>query len=68
MKINSDHVHTFPRSKVYKFKAVREYLKDIPNTVSTSCLKKIVCQQFSITEKQFYYNNTLAKNSNISFE
>ena len=54
------HLHQLPKCKKFQFSVVSQYLQTIPITVPPFALKSIVCSEFGITPKQFYYG--LAKN------
>ncbi len=66
-KISPKHLHFIPSSRSLKFRAVREYFKSLPDCLSLSTLKHLVCRQFTISSKQFYYNYRLSKNPPLSF-
>ena len=55
MKANCQHVHLIPRCKKLQFEAVFNYLDSVPFGTPHCALKKVVCADFGVTEKQFYY-------------
>lgn len=56
-KLKCFHRHdvNLRRGLHFKFNAVQSYIQSLPLSIAPAALKKILCPQFAITEKQFYY-------------
>ena len=39
----------------YKFKALSQYIENLPFGVPVAAIKRVVCPQFNVSEKQLYY-------------
>lgn len=48
-KMNCYHRHLMKKCKSYKFRSARDYLADLPQSVSIAALKTIICPQFGLT-------------------
>jgi len=55
MKVNYQHMHVLPKCKKLQFQAVLNYLDTLPVGIPTAALRKVICPDFGLTEKQFYY-------------
>jgi hypothetical protein len=55
IKAICEHRHVLKRCRNFKYRAVQEYIEELPAFVSVTALKSIICPQFSISEKQLYY-------------
>ena len=54
-KVNLKHHHDTTKVRSHKYRAVEEFIKDLPASVNPNNLKPVICSQFSISERQFYY-------------
>lgn len=66
-KASCQHQHAYKKCKEHKFQAIKAYLESLsPYPVDPSTLKRVICPQYAISEKQFYY--ILARSRGRSLE
>lgn len=55
IRAETHHIHDAPKAKVHRFAAAINYIQSFPLTVPVCSLKAVVCREFSLSDKQFYY-------------
>lgn len=63
-----NHDHPPQRSKKFRMMAVEKYIATLPAASSASTIKRLVCQEFQIEEKTFYYLWKKIRHPPLAFE
>ena len=55
MRSKCRHHHSLPQAKKTRLRLATEYMSKIPGMVPPASLKRVICPEFGVNEKQFYY-------------